>query len=184
MSVIVLVQGACESTRPDPAPGLRFRFEGDAFSGEYDAVGTPTLNGPDVLNEADYASALTEDATFKVIANDERGANYGDLLLLRGLPARRGTFPLSNSSGGVLHRGLTWTPFEFHSVTMFALESGTITIIEYGPSRVQGVFTGVARIPGAPPGFPGSTISIINGSFNLALDDPAAASFRCRLFLC
>jgi hypothetical protein len=59
-----------------------------------------------------------------------------------------------------------------------------LTVTDYSATRVRGTFRGTAywHIPGNSDRT--RTITITNGRFDLVVDDPNAAAFRCSLFAC
>lgn len=192
--LLIIVGCSGESTAPQSTPGLSFDFAGDT-AGQFQAAGTPTLAEPGVLAPTAYAVALPSTGTFKIIANEAAGPDRGDMLLMSNIPARPGTFELSNVIGGGLLVGLLWDASGFQPQAFYALDSGTVTIADYGPTRVRGTFQGTAMyvqpagtpVGGIPPGSSDVVprlLTISDGRFDLPLGDSTAASFGCVLFLC
>jgi hypothetical protein len=170
---------------------LSFTYTG-AESGSFDATGNPQAATDGAIPRGDWATAFSYDAsvsiplagTFSVLANDVAGAPYGNMLGLAKIPAQTGTFALSNSVGGLLYFDLTWTPSNFGSQHIYVVNSGAIRVDEYTGTHVRGSFSGTATPFDPPPGAPAPVITIANGQFDLAIDDPLVAPIRCELFSC
>lgn len=194
MIALTGLMSGCMDTSTEPQPlvdHLSFSYSG-AVSGTFDATGNPQPAVDDVIPRADYAGALSYDAstsvplagTFSVIANDDAGTPYGNMLLLSKIPTQVGTFSFSNAAGGLLHLSLTWTPANFSSQRAFALTSGQIRVDRYTGTHVRGSFSGTATQINPAPGGTAPEITITNGQFDLAINDPVLVPFRCVLFGC
>ena len=186
---------ACSDRATAPLPPLAnhisFSYSGDV-TGSFDATGTPAAATGPFIPRGDYATAFSYDAsvsvplagTFSAMANDDAGSPYGNMFLLFGIPAQVGTYALSNSVRGNFYLGVTWNSSFFAEQRIFGLTSGQLRVDEYTGTHVRGSFSGTATqfIPatsGAPP-----VITIVNGQFDLPINDPVVLQFRCTLFAC
>lgn len=189
-----LVSGCMDTTPTGTQPlvnHLSFSYSG-AVSGTFDATGDPQPAVDFVIPRADYAGAITYDAsvsvplagTISVIANDDAGAPYGNMFRLAKIPTQVGTYSFSNGIGGLLQLSLTWTPADFGAQQSFLLTSGQISVVRYTGVHVLGTFSGTAtQIDPAPSG-PAPQIAITNGQFDLTINDPDIVPVRCFLFAC
>jgi hypothetical protein len=189
-----LVSGCMDTATTEPLPlvdHLSFSYSG-AVSGAFDATGDPQPAVDFVVPRADYAGAVSYDAsvsvplagTISVIANDDAGAPYGNMFRLSKIPAQVGTYSFSNGVGGLLDLSLTWTSVNFGAQRSFALTAGQITVVRYTGTHVLGTFSGTATQINPAPSAPAPEITITNGQFDLAINDPALVPVRCVLFGC
>ena len=195
MLALVGVVSGCDKGATPPLPRgvdyLSFSYSG-AESGTFDATGNPQAATEGFIPRGDYGTAFSYDAsisiplagTFSVMANDAAGTPYGNMLALAKIPAQTGTFALSNSVGGLFYFDVTWTASEFGSPRIYTFNSGEIRVDEYTGTHVRGRFSGTATLFDPPPGGPAPMITISNGQFDLAINDPLVLPMRCGFFGC
>jgi len=158
-------------------------------SGVFDASGRPASGTLNFITRGNYAAAVsygatTRAGTFSIIANDDAGAPYGNMLLLGFIPAHTGTYPLPTAVNGALLFGVNWQAPSFGEDSFYSIDDGQVTVTSYTPARVQGTFTGTAtRYQFNPNPVALGTIHV-NGKFNAAFDDVVAIKLRCYLFAC
>jgi hypothetical protein len=158
-------------------------------SGVFDASGRPASGTLNFITRGDYATAVTYEATtragtFSIIANDDAGAPYGNMLLMGFIPAHTGTYRLPSAVNGALLFGVTWQAQLFGEDSFYSIDSGEVTVTSYTPARAQGTFSGTAtRYQFNPNPVALGTIHV-NGKFNAAFDNVVAIKLRCYLFAC
>lgn len=159
-------------------------------SGTFDASGRPdsvSLTG--VIARSDYAVAVsyvatTRSGTFSIIANDDAGTPYGNMLLLGFIPAHTGSYSLSSSVNGALLFGVTWEAQLFGENTFYSIDSGQVTVTSLSSTRAQGTFTGRATHYDFNPNPVALGTIHVDGKFNVSFDNVVAVKDRCYLFAC
>ena len=178
-----------DSLGPGADGRIQLTYSGE-INGAFDASGRPASATPSVIERGDYAVAVLYDAattrpgTFSLIANDDVGAPYGNMLLFGQVPAHTGTYRLSNALEGALLLSVTWDESGFGEDKFFSVDNGEIVVTEYSTARVAGTISATAtHYDFNPNPIPVGTISI-HGQFNVPFDNVVAIKFRCALFAC
>jgi hypothetical protein len=159
-------------------------------SGTFDASGRPDSSTNDnVIARGDYAvgvtyAGTTRSGTFSIIADDDAGAPYGNMLLFGFIPAHTGTYPLTRVVTGALLFGVTWEGRSFGEDAFYSIDNGEITVTSYSSTRAQGMFTATATHYQFNPNPVALGTIHVDGKFNVAFDNVVAISYRCYLFAC
>ncbi|HEX4468547.1 MAG TPA: hypothetical protein VH080_03390 [Gemmatimonadaceae bacterium] len=159
-------------------------------SGTFEASGRPdSASSTGVIARSDYAVAVnyegtTRPGTFSIIANDDAGAPYGNMLLFGFIPARTGTYQLSSNMNGALLFGVTWEGQLFGEDAFFSIDSGQVTVTSLSSTRAQGTFTARATHYEFNPNPVALGTIHVDGQFNVAFDNVVAIKDRCYLFAC
>lgn len=191
LSIVACVVSACQSdgVSPNPDPStVSFIYQGLHTGGVFEASGEATLDPSGMLVRADYAGAVVRQpgttlaGTVVLIANDAAGANHGNMIRIDGVPPRVGTYAFSPAASpwGLFQPSIVWTASQFGGGTAYGLSSGELTVTSVSASRIAGSFRGIATDVDGRAG----SLTVANGRFDVALNDPALVSVSCALFWC